>query len=171
MNRTAAVCTAVALAALAGCGQRRYRTTSLGLVDYVDAFSAAREVVSQYFPIASADRAAGRIVTEPIPAQADSATLVSRVPSRKRGEVRLRRDDGKTYADVRVITEHLQSNKYRNMQELHDHRDVPDLSPARSGAALTEKQQQVWTPGRNDPLIEQRILDDLRQRLGQIPPR
>ena len=101
MNRLACMLLAGALAA-GGCQVEQFRSQPLGGARYNEAFNAGKAALAEYFTIASADRATGRIVTRPRPAEATADRLLGRSSAREIATMHIRRKGDESLADLRV---------------------------------------------------------------------
>ena len=84
MIRSGIVGLAVIAALTAGCSVATPGTDrNLGRVQYADAFATGREVMSQYYSIASADATSGVIRARPKSVDAPSERILSNSPARQ----------------------------------------------------------------------------------------
>ena len=148
-----------------GAGSGRFRSHRLGQVEQSEAFEAARGVLGNYYTIASVDPDTWRIVSKPKMIPQSPSAILSTTPARERAELRIRRDNGFIWADVRVTIEHQQTGVYRSLSQFPDRRDVPNQTPAYEDAPLTKEQNVLWRPAGYNLDVERRILQDLYERM------
>ncbi|NLF32195.1 MAG: hypothetical protein GX591_15070 [Planctomycetes bacterium] len=154
----------LAAALLGGCQAERYRSMQIGSVDYDRAFAAAVDTVEDFYPLLSADRQDGMIITAPRRVAADGSGL-SRTRGREWAEMRLRRDGPIVWADIRVTVEHRVVQGRENLSRL--------LVPYRTGEITDSPdpdlpyldEEEAWTPVGTNTRMEWRILEALRARL------
>ncbi len=140
---------------------------SMGDVSYESAFAEGQHVFGQYnFLIAGADPDTGEIRSHPKSDSARPDRLLTNSPARKIATLSLRRDDGQVVATLSVAIERLGSQEAMTIEASREnYSSVPDQTPAEIDAATTAEQNEVWTVDSYDHPLEQRMLDDLWQRL------
>jgi hypothetical protein len=143
----------------------------LPATNYDEAFAAARTVMGHYFEIASADRSAGVIETEPKAMDEEGVGLLNRAAQRQLGKLQLRQGNEGLIAIVSVLQQRQGSAVYRQMQTEQDNYDsVPNTSPAESDAATTATQNETWETYQVDRSLETQILNDLQNALTSATP-
>jgi len=152
-----------------GCAAQQYRSQPLGEVSYGQAFQAARDVFSQYFSVASADRDSGRIVARPKPVEAAPSRLLGASPARHLATLRVREKDGQVFAQVRVEIQRQDVGAFRAMQPVTADNELPGRTPAQDTAAVSADQNQAWQTTGRDEALERTVLNDLLQRLAKQP--
>lgn len=164
-----ATCLATILTAagvLGGCTGELYRVQPLGTANYDDAFVAARTVMAQYFSVASADPATGRIVCRPKSVAGERDRLLGTSAARQTAEMRVRRMGGEVYVDLRVETQRQDLQATRRMQPVTVDNDVPSRTTIQQeSAALDASQDQAWVTTGRDHEAERAIMSDLLRRL------
>ena len=164
MTRSGIVAVAIAAALAAGCsGPTPGTLRNLGAVGYADAFATGREVMSQYYSIASADATSGVIQSRPKSVDAPSERILSGSPARQVAKLSLRRKDNQVIAHVSVALQREGSRVYHARSESYD--EVPNTTPAEELAATTPQQNEVWETRDYDHAMERRILDHLYKAL------
>lgn len=160
------------LALAAGCDQALPGTTrNLGPVQYDQAFCAAREVLSQYYSIESADAGSGKIIARPQTVDAPADRVVGSSPARHLTQMRIRREGPCVSAFASVALQRQTTESFRERQRVggDNYSSVPDQTPADKEAATTADQNDVWITQRYDHAAESRMLDDLFRRLHPNP--
>ena len=157
----------VATGVLAGCNLPSPGTTRvLGNVQSAEAFATAKEVMSQYFSIASADPDTGLIESRPKPVAAQPERLLGSSPARQLAKLHIGRKNGLIIAHLSVALQREGSSIHRTMQPPGENYDsVPNLTPAEDTAATTPEQNEAWRTDRYDRALERRILNDLYKAL------
>lgn len=155
--------------ALAGCQAERFRSQRLGEVSYDAAYQAALDVFDDYYAVQSADKASGRIASQPTPVEAAPEMLLTNTEARELAVLRIRRGDDAVWADVRIDIERQVSESYRDVTGLAAHRDVPNQTPAQEDAPLTTEQSLTWRVVGQNYEKERRMLADLTERLRSSP--
>ena len=166
---------AVMLAAVAvgGCnstpaGAKR----SLGHVGYDPAFTAARDVMGQYFSLAHSSRPDGVIRSRPRFIESGRHGLSSPRPARQVATLILRRKGRLITAYLAVAVQQQSSDVFRMMgRRDENYSGVANETPADLEAATTTRQRQLWRTVRYDHALQRRILDQLARALGPPPRR
>jgi hypothetical protein len=152
-------------AAMVGCEQPQpARMKLLGNVDQQLAFSAAKDVMAQYFDIKSADPDTFKITSQPKNVQDYKERLLGASPTRQTAWLQIVRTEGQTAAQIAVTIQQLGSPVYRNMGT-GSYSGVPNQTPAEIEGATTVEQNQTWKTIGNSYPVERNILDDLYRRL------
>ncbi|MFP4356315.1 MAG: hypothetical protein ACLFUJ_14450 [Phycisphaerae bacterium] len=153
---------------LAGCGNEMQGTSrQLGDVPLPMAFAASRDVLSDYFSIASAQPDTGLIRCRPKPIDSPSERLLSGArPARHVCTMQLRQEGQTVVGTLSIAIQRQGSEAYQavRMQE-ENYGGVPDRTPAQMEGATTPEQNDVWTTTRQDKNLEMRLLGEIRQRL------
>ena len=168
MNRQIGIITTlIAGALLGGCINRQPGSSRrLGQVGFAAAFTAARNVMEQYYELAETDVDTGVIKSRPTPTDAANERLLGGSRARHLATLRLYRQDGEVVAQVCVAVQRQGSSVRRLMPPAdQDYDSVPHQTPAEMEAATTAEQNQSWSTHRYDHVVERRILDDLYHRL------
>ncbi|MCH8211356.1 MAG: hypothetical protein IIB99_08280 [Planctomycetes bacterium] len=152
---------------LAGCQvQTPGRTRHLGAVSYGDAFSAATEVLSQYYVIAETNPDTGQVKCRPKAVDPPPERILGRSPARHQTTLRLRRDGTSVYAQVSVAIQRQTRTVRRQMPSPGDNYDeVPNKTPSLDEAATTVQQNDTWVTQAYAHDVEIRILDDIYKAL------
>jgi len=159
----------VGAAMAGGCQSHRYASEPLGDVGHAQAFRAGKAVLSQHFSIASADEAAGKLVSRPAPVDAGRDRLVGSSPARQVATMRIREEGQQIYADIRIDIQRQDLGAMRHMQPVTVDNQLPNQTPAQRSAAVTPDQDQAWqNTGRNERL-ERLILDEVMAKLAKKP--
>lgn len=167
MKPLACVLLAGALAAAGGCQMEQFRSQPLGRAGFGEAFDAGRAVLAQYFSIASADRASGRIVSRPTPIEPTAERLLSRSSARQIATMQIRQKGEELFADLRVEVQRQDVAAARAMQPVTVHTELPTQTPAQESAAVTAEQDQLWRSAGRNHSLERTILTDLLKRLAK----
>lgn len=131
------------------------------------AFAKAREVLSQYFSIESADRDTGVIRSRPRPAELGGQRILGSSAAQETAVLTLRRQDGRLLATLNIQVERLVSPAHRALApRAETYSGVPDQTPADVEAATTPRQNQTWRQAGRNHQLEATILDDLAKALG-----
>lgn len=160
---------------LAGCqdgssflgGGDDYRTQTYDSADRALVFETARNVLGMYFSIASADPDTGKIVSRPLQVEASRDRLLGSTPTRKLATMRIyRTSDGRTSVDLQILVQKQDAAAFAAMQPITESNEIPNQTPAQTGAAETPEQRQSWQDVGRDYTMEQTILRDLEGRLN-----
>jgi hypothetical protein len=154
---------------LAGCQDagEDFRTQTFGSADKPLVFDAARNVLGMYFSIASADPDTGKIVSRPLLIEASRDRQLGSTPTRKLATLLVyRASDGQTAVDLRIMVQKQDAAAFAAMQPITENNELPNQTPAQTGAAETPEQRQAWQDVGRDYTTEQTILNDLAQRLN-----
>ena len=153
---------------LVGCNQPTPGTSRvLGNVDYNVAFAAARETMSMYFTIDSADPVTGVIVSRPRPAEGRGERLLGGSPARQIATLNINRTDGGLVAKASVAVERQAGSVMGPRGDTYS--SVPNQTPAEGEAATTAEQNQGWQREGYARDVERRILNDLFNALHPQP--
>ncbi len=165
MIRSGIVAVVIIAAALtAGCSVATPGTDkNLGAVGYADAFATGREVMSQYYSVASADVTSGEIRARPKIVDAPSERILSNSPARQVAKLSIRRKDNQVVAHATVALQREGSRVYHVRSESYD--EVPNTTPVDELAATTTEQNELWETRDYDHAMERRILDHLYKAL------
>jgi hypothetical protein len=157
----------LAAAVLAGgCQSEQYRTQPLGDVEYDRAFNTGRDVLAQYFSLERADPRSGEIVSRPRPVEAEPQRLLGVGEARQLAQMRIRREDDRVVADLRVLIQRQDTEAAMTMQPVTADNELPGHTPVDETAPLTKEQQQVWRTTGRDEALERMILEDLLEQLA-----
>ncbi len=170
MNRLALIGLAGMLAA-GGCQFQRYRSQSLGQVDYDLAYREGRSVLIQYFSIDSEDPGKGMIVSRPRPVAGKPDRLLAVSPARQIATMRFRRKGDEVFADLRVDVQRQSREAMRKMQPVTVYNELPSRTPAQETAALTVEQVEAWESTGRDADLERTILAELLRKLTPSAPK
>lgn len=168
-----------AVVTLAGCAKMnmddgglapgRGTTRSLGDTSYQQAFAAARQVMAQYYSIASANVNTGLISCKPKLTQAKHERLLGGSPSRQVATMEISQKNGAVVAQVLVLQQRQGAAARERMgysSERYNYSGRPgDETPADLDAATTAKQNQAWETEKPLHHVEIKILDDLYKSL------
>jgi hypothetical protein len=149
--------------ALGGCEvPARSTTMSLGAVKYDEAFQAARNVMSQYFSVTSADSGTGVIESRPKPIDAPPEGIFRTLAARQVARMSLRRSGQEVLADMTVEVQRQGSPVHSQLQTAGTGYDsVPNKTPAETDAATTAEQNEAWQTEKYDRTLEQTMLRQL----------
>ncbi|HET6429674.1 MAG TPA: hypothetical protein VFJ30_14750 [Phycisphaerae bacterium] len=156
---------ATAMAA-GGCTAGRYRSQPLGPVPYDMAFREARTVFCQYFSVAEADEAKGRIVGRVKLVDTGTRRLLGPGPGREKATMRIRQKGSDVIAEVRVEVERQDIAAVRALQPVTVYDELPTQSPVLESGALTAEQDQAWASAGRNEAVERAILRDLLDRIA-----
>ena len=145
---------------LGGCTDvSQFPERSLGMVGYVDAVDAARQVMGQYYTVAKVDADNGEVKSLPKAAEAGlmggSAREVATIYLRKQNK------EVVAYASVQV---QRRSGAMKQMGS-PSYSGVPNQTPAELEAATTAEQNENWTDERQDSSMAYKLLNDLYDML------
>ena len=159
-----------ALAAMIGCssGPSPGSTMQLGTAEQVSpqlAFTTAKEVMAQYFPVQSADPESGTIKCQPAAVKERQERLLGASPTRQVASIQIFSSEGLTMATVTVVVQQLGTSVFRASRNEGSYSGVPNETPAQQDAATTAEQNQTWKTIDYSYETQRKILDDLRQRL------
>ncbi len=160
---------AVACALLAGCQNERFSSVRLGEVGYQAAYREAVGVFGDYYSIAKSDAGSGKIISRPKATAGRPDLILTNPRSRELAEMRIRRDKGQVWADLRVQVQRQQSGGYASMDILSTQHERPDKTPGQTGAPYTADQNDLWKTTGVNRLLERRILNDLYRRMHPEP--
>jgi len=173
-NRSRIILTALAVAMLAGCSREMAGTSrSLGVVPYGEAFAVGKQVMSNFFSVASADIQSGRIRSRPRRQNVRSERLVTGMvgmagsPARRLATLSLHRSGGAVVAYATVEVQRQDSAIHRQRSaDLDNYDSVPNRTPAELEAATTPEQNELWRTCRRDRAMEEKILSALYVKLS-----
>jgi len=162
----------LASAVLVGCEAGTQGTTlSLGAVDYDEAFTAARSVMSQHFSVASADREAGLIESSPQRIDAQREGIFRTLAARQMAKMSLRRQGREVLANLTVEVQRQGSAVHEQLQMSSSGYDsVPHRTPAEIDAATTAEQNEAWQTEKYDHTLEYTVLRQLHDTLHASAP-
>lgn len=153
-------------ACAAGCSQESPGTVRfLGNVEKAAAFAAAKDVMSQYYPIAQADPDLGIIKCVPSDAKGPGERLLGASPMRHQAQLELIRSQGGMSARVAVIVQRQGGSIHRAAATSDSYSGVNNQSPADMDAATTTEQNESWQTTGYSYETQRKILEDLYQRL------
>jgi hypothetical protein len=136
---------------------------------YQEVFATARQVLSQYFSIQSADPATGIIKTRPKDVQAGNERLLGGSPARQVATMQITQESGQVVAQVLVMQQRQGSAPMQQMgysQERTNYTGQPGMeTPADGEAATTPEQNLAWENEKAVHSVEIKILDDLNKAL------
>ena len=152
---------------LSGCNQALPGTArQLGAADYTAAFAAAREVMSQYYSVESANPDTGTIQSRPKSVTAPHERLLGGSPARQVATMRLRKEGKDVVAHVSVAVQRQGGAVLRQSRPgIDDYDSVPNETPAEQDAATTVEQNESWRIHGYAHDVERKILDDLYRSL------
>jgi hypothetical protein len=167
LRRMSVLASAAMLAATVGCSQTQPGSSiSLGLVDKDLAFTTAKDVIAQYYPIQSADPEAGTIQCQPAAAKDRQERLLGASPTRDVATCQIyKAEDGQVMATVAVAVQQLGSSGFRAAGNQGSYSGVPNETPAQMEAATTPEQNQTWKTLDYSASTQRKILDDIYRRL------
>ncbi len=173
MTRQGWIIFIMAAGLLAGCAAATPgRSRELGDVVYGNAFAAARDVVSQYYSIESADPDKGIIKSRPLGVDEKGERILGgNSPARQLATLTLRRKNGQIVAHASVAVQRQGSAMLRQMRTTsgEDYSSVPNQTPAEIEAATTPEQNESWITQRYAHDVENKILDDIYRALHPSP--
>ena len=174
LRRVSVLAAAAMLAATVGCTQTQPGSSiSLGKVDMGLAFTTAKDVIAQYYPIQAADPEAGTIQCQPSAAKDRQERLLGASPTREVASCQIyKAEDGQVMATVAVAVQQLGSSGFRAAHNQGSYSGVPNETPAQMEAATTPEQNQTWKTLDYSAPTQRKILDDLYRRLhpDSAPP-
>jgi hypothetical protein len=174
MNRHGGLVVAVLAAGLmvGGCNQEfQGSSRSLGTVDYTSAFATANEVISQYYPVESADPATGVIQCRIKDVKAANERLLGGSPARQVATMKIVREGKDVTAYVTVALQRQGGDVFSAMPHVDEnYSGVPDRTPAENDAATTPEQNEPWRIYSYDHQAELKILEDLARAVGPKSP-
>ena len=138
---------------------------TLGATNPSLAFATAKDVISQYYDIESADPATREITCKPKMIQAPNERLLGGSPTRQVAKMRLFPMDNSLAAQVSIVVQRQGSSVIRAYRSTSKYNSVPDETPVDVDAATTPEQNEVWQPAGYDHDTERKILEDLYIRL------
>ncbi len=162
-SRTAWAAIAILAAATVGCNTATPGTSrSLGAVEYTKAFVAGKDVMSQYYSVASADAEKGIIRARPKPTDAPKERILGGSPARHLATLRLR-DEGKAVIAYATVALQRQGGEVLGGMPAQEenYTTVPNRTPAERTAATTVEQNESWRTVEYDHQVERAILRDL----------
>ena len=173
------VCLAAVVLAVAGCGRMslkdgaiapgRGTSRNLGETSYQQAFATARQVMAQYYTIASANPNTGVIKCKPKATAPGRERLLGGSPARQVATMEISQKDGLVVARVLVLRQRQGSAVRQKMgysAERYNYTGRPgEETPADLNAATTSQQNQAWETEKPLHDIESKILDDLFKAL------
>ena len=141
------------------------RTFTYG--NYSEAFGSARTIMSQRFTVIDADQDTGIIRCAPQAIVATNDRLIGASPSRQVASMRLRRQGGQIEA-ICTIEQQRQTDQVLRAQPVvgENYSGVPHQTPAQIDAATTSEQNDRWETVRTDTMLENEILNSLRDALN-----
>ncbi|MHC4982729.1 MAG: hypothetical protein ACYTF6_06130 [Planctomycetota bacterium] len=157
----------LAAAAAAGCEVgTRGTNLSLGNVNYDEAFGQAREVMSQYFSVASADDNTGVIESRPKPIEAGPEGIFRHSEARQIAKLTLRREGEAVLANLAVEVQRQGSAVHHQLQMAASGYDsVPNRTPSEIDAATTAEQNEAWETETYDSALELKVLRQIYEAL------
>jgi hypothetical protein len=144
------------------------RTFNYG--NYNDAFMTARDIMSQRFIVVMADQDEGVIKCAPQPVDDSQDRLLGTTPTRQVASMRLKRRGGQLVA-VCTVEQQRESSVIRRQQPVvgevgDNYSSVPNETPAQIDAATTPEQNDTWETVRTDTMLENELLNALRDALN-----
>lgn len=141
------------------------RTFAYG--NYSEAFGSARTIMSQRFTVLDADQDTGIIRCAPQPITAGNDRIIGASPSRQVASMRIQGRGGQIEA-ICIIEQQRQTDEVlRNQPVVGDnYSGVPHQTPAQIDAATTSEQNDTWETVRTDTMLENQILNALRDALN-----
>jgi hypothetical protein len=151
-----------------GCAQEFPGSSrSLGTVDYTSAFATANEVVSQYFPVESANPVTGVIQCRAKDTKAANERLLGGSPAREVATLRIVKEGKDLMAYATVALQRQGGDVFRSMPHAEEnYSGVPNRTPAERDAATTPEQNEPWQIYSYDHQAESRILEDLARAVA-----
>lgn len=161
----------------AGCSPEMASTSRvLGDVSYDQAFAAGKQVMSNFFPVASADLHSGVITSRPKSVKLRSERLLTSLvgmagsPARRIATLKLRQSRGTVIAFASVEIQRQDSAVHRQRgADLENYDSVPNETPADLEAASSPGQNELWRTCSHDRAMEERILSAVYARLNPAP--
>ena len=141
------------------------RTFNYG--NYGDAFLAAREVMGKQFIIVEADQDDGIIKCAPQPLENAQDRLSGPTPTRQVASMRLQPRGGQIVA-ICTVEQQREAGVVLRQQPLvgDNYSSVPNETPAQIDAATTPEQNDTWETLRTNTLLENQLLNSLRDALN-----
>jgi hypothetical protein len=174
MNRHGWLVAAVLAAGLmvGGCNQEfQGSSRSLGTTDYTAAFATANEVISQYYPVESADPARGVIQCRVKDVKAANERLLGGSPARELATMKIVKEGKDVMAYVTVALQRQGGDVFRAMPHVDEnYSGVPNRTPAEQEAATTTEQNEPWRIYSYNHQAELKILEDLARAVGPKSP-
>jgi hypothetical protein len=165
MNRHGWLVVAAVAAGLmvGGCSQEFPGSSrSLGAADYTSAFAAAGDVMSQYFPVESANPVTGVIQSRAKDVKAANERLLGGSPARQVATLRIVKEGKDVMAYATVALQRQGGDVFRAMPQADEnYAGVPNRTPAERDAATTPEQNEPWRIHSYDHQAENRMLEDL----------
>ena len=166
-----------AVGMFAGCSQDMASSSRvLGDVPYGQAFAAGKQVMSNFFPVASADLHSGVITSRPKSVNLRSERLVTGLvgmagsPARRIATLKLRQSRGTVIAFASVEIQRQDSAVHRQRgADLENYDSVPNVTPADLEAASSPGQNELWRTCRRDRTMEEKILSAVYATLNPAP--
>jgi len=147
----------------------RGSSRNMGDASYQQAFATARQVLAQYYTIASANPDTGVIKCKPKATAPSHERLIGGSPARQVATMEISQKNGAVVAQVLVLQQRQGSSARQQMgysTERHNYSGKPgDQTPADLGAATTSQQNQAWENEKPLHNVEANILDDLFKAL------
>ena len=172
MIRTAWIAVALVAAGLAtGCNQPMPGSSMpLGQVDYTSAFAAAKETMSQYYSIESANPHTGVIEARPKAVDAGKERILGGSPAREVATMSLQQEGKQVVAYATVAVQRQGAAVLRQPRPgLESYDTVPNQTPAEGEAATTIDQNESWRTHSYSHGVERKMLQDLRRAVGPKP--
>lgn len=158
-----------------GPAEGTFASQRLGGVSRDEAFRAAREVFSQYFPVESVDEDALRLRSRPVEiATGDGGAsqvrevLGTRSRRRQVAEMQVTPRGGDVVVSCRVRTERLDTTQQRAFRPQAGDDRPANNAPFDAEAGATAHQRESWTPIGRDRQLERQVLDSVRERLQPV---
>ncbi len=150
----------------AGCSQETPGTVRfMGNIDKAAAFAAAKEVMSQYYPVTLADPDQGIIKCAPAEAKGPGERLLGSSPMRHLAELEVMKSQGGISARVAVAVQRQGGTIHRTAAASDSYSGVNNQSPVDMDAATTTEQNESWQTTGYSYETQRKILEDLYQRL------
>ncbi len=177
-QRMGPVLGAVAILAAAGCTQQVAREQSFARERLTGvapdrAFEAAQQVFRQYFSVDRVEPAEGAIYSRPTELSGAGSPqrvrdLLSATPSRRRevAELRLVSRGNDVIALCRVRTQRLDTSERRAFTPQTGDDRPANNTPFSAEEGASARQREDWVDIGRNRVLEQQVLESLRERLG-----
>ena len=140
-----------------------------------DAFAAAQFAAAQWFRLDDVRPGQFRLTTAPNESDERGGTgrlrdETIRLPARVRriATMRVIQQGDASVAECRVTKQRLDTGDYRTLTPTRTFSEHPADNPLPAGASVTAAQSEAWTDVGRDRLMERRILEVVRERLGVL---
>ena len=139
--------------------------TSLGSVEFEQAFSACHSAMRAEFGRVKPDREEKIIVAEPEYFTSDKPGLAGK-QLRRYAQLKLVSGKDQIWAYLQIRDERLDTGTYQQFQPQRTGEDYHKATPMESGESIPWSKRQVWSPLKRLYGREKRVLQQIRQQLG-----